>query len=175
MFTSGGQEPAVVSRNHRLNAKQAEAPYDRSVFISYRRQLSESLALLIRKDLTDHRCDAFVDTENLDSGEFDWRILSQIEARKHFIVILQPGSLDRISQDGDWLRREIAHALAHGRNIIPVTAEGFEFRPGVVLPPDVARLPSFQAVPIPSGYFDAALERLRTRFLKIPSNSTALP
>ena len=174
-MTSGGQGPAVVSRDHGLNARQAKAPDDRSVFISYRRRLSESLALLVRKDLTDHHFDVFVDTENLDSGEFDRRILSQIEARKHFIVILEPGSLDRINQDGDWLRREIAHALAHGRNIVPLTTGGFEFRPGLVLPPDVARLPSFNAVPIPPGYFGAALERLRTRFLKIPSNPTTHP
>ena len=136
------------------------------MFISYRRQLSESLALLIRKDLKEHRFDAFVDLENLDSGEFARKILTQIEAREHFIVLLQPGSLDRIGEDGDWLRREIAHALAYGRNLVPVTANGFEFRRDLMLPPDVARLSSFNAVPIQPGYFDAAMERLRTRFLK---------
>jgi hypothetical protein len=147
----------------------------RSVFISYRRQLSEPLALLIRKDLNEHRFDAFVDLENLDSGEFERKILSQIEAREHFIVLLQPGSLDRIGGDGDWLRREIAHALAHGRNVVPVTANGFEFRRDLVLPPDVARLSSFNAVAIQQGYFDAAMERLRTRFLKKSPSPTAQP
>jgi hypothetical protein len=147
----------------------------RSVFISYRRQLSESLALLIRKDLNEHRFDAFVDLENLDSGEFERKILSQIEAREHFIVLLQPGSLDRIREDDDWLRREIAHALAHDRNVVPVTANGFEFRRDLVLPSDVARLPSLNAVPIQPGYFDAAMERLRTRFLKKPPSPTAPP
>jgi hypothetical protein len=144
------------------------------VFISYRRQLSESLALLIRKDLNEHRVDAFVDFENLDSGEFARKILTQIEAREHFIVLLQPGSLDRIGEDGDWLRLEIAHALACGRNVVPVTANGFEFRRDLVLPLDVARLSSFNAVPIQPGYFDAAMERLRTRFLK-KSPNPAIP
>ena len=87
---------------------------------------------------------------------------------------LEPGSLDRIGQDGDWLRREIAHALAHGRNVVPLT-KGFEFGRDLALPPDVARLPLFNAVPIQPGYFDAAMERLRTRFLKVPSNPTARP
>ena len=74
--------------------------------------------------LLEHRFDTFMDVENLDSGEFPRAILSQIEAREHFIVLLQPGSLDHIGEDGDWLRREIAHALAHGRNVVPVTATG---------------------------------------------------
>ena len=115
-----------------------------------------------------------MDVQNLDSGEFERKILGQIEAREHFIVLLEPGSLDRIGQVGDWLRREIAHALAHGRNVVPVT-RGFEFGRDLVLPPDVARLPFFNAVPIQPGYFDAAMERLRTRFLKAPSNPAARP
>ena len=169
-----GRRGAQALQVRILEAPRTVARKGRSVFISYRRQLSESLALLVRRDLVEHRFDAFVDTENLDSGEFDQRILRQIEAREHFIVLLEPGSLDRIGQDGDWLRREIAHALAHGRNVVPLT-KGFEFGRDLALPPDVARLPLFNAVPIQPGYFDAAMERLRTRFLKVPSNPTARP
>lgn len=144
----------------------------RSVFISYRRQLSESLAQLVRKDLSQHRFDVFMDLKNLDSGEFEPTILSEIEAREHFIVVLEPGSLDQIGEDGDWLRREIACALAHDRNVVPVT-KGFEFRRDLVLPPDVARLPFFNALDIQQGYFDEAMERLRTRFLKMTSKPWA--
>ena len=49
----------------------------RSVFISYRRQLSESLALLVRKDLSQYRFDIFMDLKNLDSGEFEPTILQR--------------------------------------------------------------------------------------------------
>ena len=147
----------------------------RSVFISYRRQLSETLALLIRNHLVEHRFDTFMDLKNLDGGEFERTILNQIEAREHFIVLLQPGSLGQIGEAGDWLRREIAHALAHRRNVVPIIANGFEFRRDLVLPPDVARLPSFNGVPIQPGYFDAAMERLRTRFLKTPLKPPAAP
>jgi TIR domain len=147
-------------------AGAARAPEARAVFISYRRQLSEELAWSIRKDLTEHRFDVFVDLENLDSGEFAPTILNQIKAREHFIVLLQPGSLDRINEDGDWLRLEIACALALRRNVVPVTAKGFEFRHDIVLPSNVAKLPSLNAVTIPPGYFEEAMEKLRTRFLK---------
>ena len=168
--------PAARARERReLTESLAEAVArlgrdDRSVFISYRRELSESLARLVRDDLSKNGFDAFMDLDNLDSGEFEREILSQIEGRKHFIVLLEPGSLDQIDKDDDWLRREIAHALDHGRNVVPVTAKGFEFRKGLRLPPNVARLASYNAVTIPPLYFDAAMERLRIRFLKIPSN-----
>lgn len=150
-------------------AKRAEA-WARTVFISYRRQLSWQLAQLIHHNLVEHGFDAFMDYKNLDSGEFDRKILDEIARRCHFIVLLEPGSLDRIGDRGDWLRREIAHALATSRpNIVPVTASGFKFRRKPHLPPDVARLPSFNAVAVQQPeLFDAAMERLRTKFLKIP-------
>jgi hypothetical protein len=151
----------------------------RRVFISYRRQFSEHLAQRVRDNLVEHDFDTYLDLENLDSGEFDRKILSEIEACMHFIVLLQPGSLDRIGEDGDWLRREIAHALAYDRNVIPVTASRFEFHRGLVLPPDVERLRGFQAVDIPSGpsrYFNAAMKELRGKgFLKKTPKPPAPP
>ena len=140
----------------------------RSVFISYRRQLSWQLARLVCDDLDKHGFDAFMDVKDLDSGEFDRRILGEIEARMHFVVLLQPGSLDRIGEDGDWLRREIAHALRHGRNVVPVTANGFEFRRDRVLPPDVEKLPRLQVVIVgsQSELFPATMKLLRKQFLK---------
>jgi hypothetical protein len=159
-------------------ASGARALGGRSVFISYRRKLSERLALLVRNNLIEHHFDTFMDIQNLDSGEFGLTILRQIGAREHFIVLLEPGSLDHIGDDGDWMRREIAFALAYGRNnVVPVTAGGFEFRRDLVLPPDVARLPSFQAASIPKElqFFETAMEMLRTQFLKIPSSPAAPP
>jgi len=149
----------------------------RRVFVSYRRQLSWQLAELVRKNLVEHDFDVFMDHKNLDSGEFDRRILSEIEARAHFIVLLEAGSLDRIDENGDWLRREIAHAIAHSRNVVPVFAEGFKFRRDLVLPPEVAKLPSFNGVAVAAQpeYFNAAMKRLRTRFLKKPPKPAALP
>jgi len=138
----------------------------RSVFISYRRELSWALAHLVFNDLKGHGFDVFMDVESLDSGEFERVVLREIEARVHFVVVLAPGCLERIGEEGDWLRREIAHALAHDRNVVPLTVDGFKFRRDLMLAADVARLPGFNAVSIPPGYFDMAMERLRSRFLK---------
>jgi hypothetical protein len=161
--------PGTLLRGNRW-LRGARARAGRSVFISFRHELSENLARLVQTDLDKHGYDTFVAIEDLGSGEFERVILSQIEMRQHFVVLLEPRSLDRIGKDGDWLRREIAHALRHGRNVVPVTASGFEFSDDLVLPPDVAKLSHLNAVPIPPKYFNAAMEDLRTKFLKKPSN-----
>jgi TIR domain len=138
------------------------------VFLSYRREVSWTLAHAVRGELVPHGFDVFLDTQSIDSGEFERVILREIESRAHFLVLLEPQSLDRIAEPGDWLRREIAHALAHRRNIVPLLANGALLPRAADLPADVARLPSFNAVSVPHEYFTAAMQRLRERFLRPP-------
>ena len=49
-------------------------------------------------------------------------------------MLLEPGSLDRVGEPGDWLRREIVHALAHRRNVVPLLAGGVRMPPATDLP-----------------------------------------
>src|SRR5689334_10876092 len=86
---------------------------DTSVFICYRRSVSWALANLIRDDLERHGWDVWLDTVRLRVGEFEPRIRSEIARRRHFVVVLQPGSLQDIEDPDDWLHPEIACALAH--------------------------------------------------------------
>jgi TIR domain len=136
------------------------------VFLSYRREISWPLANAVRGALIGF--DVFLDTQSLDSGEFERVILREIEKRAHFLVLLEPRSLDRIGEPGDWLRREIAHALAHHRNVVPLLANGARMPRVTDLPSDLARLPSFNAVSVPHDYFTAAMQKLRERFLRVP-------
>jgi hypothetical protein len=138
----------------------------RSAFISYRRSVSWSTARLVVHNLAQHGFDAFMDVENIDSGEFEHAILAHIARREFFLVILEPGSLDRIHGDGDWMRREISHAIACRRRIVPLLCNGFVFRPDLALPPDIGRLPSYNAVTVPHDYFEEAMQKLRSRFLR---------
>ena len=73
-------------------------------------------------------------------------ILREIEARAHFLVLLEPVRWTAIAEPGDWLRREIAHALTHRRNVVPLLASGARMPRAADLPADLARLPSFNAV-----------------------------
>src|SRR5512135_3446982 len=100
---------------------------DNSVFISYRRNISAFIARAVFQDLRSNGIDAFMDVESIDSGQFDTVILNQIAARPYFLVILTPGTLDRCAEPGDWLLREMEHALELKRVIIPLVSPNFDF------------------------------------------------
>ena len=144
----------------------------KKVFLSYRRLKAAFLARAVFQHLTSEGYDVFMDVESLDSGEFPSLILRQIEARPHFVVALVPGSLERTVKEGDWLRREIEHAMRCERNIVPLLADGFSFdaekRDLAVgkLPSKIEQLGHHNSVSVPADYFKAAMDKLTTRFLK---------
>jgi tetratricopeptide (TPR) repeat protein len=140
---------------------------EKTVFISYRREVSSYIARAIFLDLRANGYDVFMDVESIDSGTFDTIILNQIEARGHFVLVLTPGSVERCVEEGDWLRREIEYAMEKRRNIVPVLTNGFEFD-GMdqCLTGKLRGLQRYNALPLYHEYFDEGMARLRTRFLK---------
>jgi hypothetical protein len=129
-------------------------------FISYRREGGSETARLIYQGLGNNKIRTFLDVEDLSSGHFDERLLREIEALPNFIVILTPGCLDRCKMEGDWFRREIEHAIATERNIIPVLKDGFKFPPINELPPLMAKLNKHSGVLFDHVYFSSTLEKI---------------
>lgn len=145
-------------------------PYqvEKTVFISYRRT-NVFHARAIFQNLRANGYDVFMDYESIDSGAFDQIILNQIKARAHFLVLLTPSALERCSEPGDWLRREIETAIEEKRNIVPLYFEGFDFADvQKYLPNHLHVLGTYNALRIPSDFFDEAMTRLRDRFLNKP-------
>lgn len=139
---------------------------DKTVFLCYRREVSWALAHLVRNDLVTHGFDVFLDVQGIGSGEFERVLLWEIGTRRYFLVLLEPRSLNRVTEPGDWLRREIAHALAHGRSVVPLLANGATMPRAQDLPADIARLPSYNAARVHHEYVDVAMQELRERFLR---------
>jgi tetratricopeptide (TPR) repeat protein len=140
---------------------------EKTVFISYRRSVSSFIARAIFLDLRAHGYDVFMDVESIDSGQFDTIILNQIAARAHFLVILTPGTVERCGEPGDWLRREIEHAIDLQRNIVPVLVNNFDFSDTEsCLTGKLSELNRYNGLNLPHDYFDAGMDRLRNRFLK---------
>lgn len=139
----------------------------RRVFISYRRDGASDLARVVRMELERRGYPCFLDVDDVGAGRFDARLLREIEAAPNFVLVLAAGSLDRCGDPDDWLRREIAHAVRHGRRIVPLVAEGFQFPTGADLPPEVARLAGLNAVVYSHAYFGASFDRLE-EFLRSP-------
>jgi hypothetical protein len=103
---------------------------------------------------------AFLDVGDVGPGEFDPQLLAAIEKAPYFIPILSPGSLDRCAHEDDWFRREIAHALAARRRIIPLLHEGMPPLSETTLPPDIAGLARMQVVWCSHYHFRDTMERL---------------
>lgn len=128
------------------------------IFISYRRDGGDATARLIYDRLTDDGYRVAFDLESLRNGEWDDQILEIVRECKDFIVVLNPGALDRCVKwemdnpvaegidENDWMRREIACALKSQKNVIPVMCRNFEFPLTKTLPKDIRTLPRHQAI-----------------------------
>jgi formylglycine-generating enzyme required for sulfatase activity len=91
------------------------------IFISYRRKPSAMLATLLARELNARGIDAFVDTRRTDGGgPFPDRLLRAIETADLFVCLLGEDTLA-----SDWVQREIEHAHAQGKILIPVFQESY--------------------------------------------------
>lgn len=129
------------------------------VFISYRREGGEFLAMHICSLLKERGYHPFYDIESMRNGRFNEQIYSVIAKCSDMILILPPHALDRCRNDGDWVREEIAHALRCGLNIVPVMMNGFDGFPED-LPDDIADVKYCQGVSASTEFFDAAMNRI---------------
>ncbi len=128
------------------------------LFISYRRDGGSSTAQLLRLALEKRGLEVFLDVEELGSGRFNKALLREIENCSVFLSILSPNALDRCTNTGDWVRAEIAQAIACDKLIIPVMVSGFDWPPS--LPDDIAELANFQGVRLIHDMFDACVDKL---------------
>lgn len=135
------------------------------IFFSYRREGGSDAARGLQQALKDdYRI--FLDVDRMPSGHFDSALLRSIESSPNFVVFLSPGSLDRCRHSDDWLRKEIGHAIATERNIVPVTLPGFAFPDPKTLPPDIADVARHNAVEYSHRYFYAMVEKMREHLVK---------
>jgi tetratricopeptide (TPR) repeat protein len=141
--------------------------FDNRVFISYRRSVTWALARLLSRYLVDQGFDVFMDVSSLESGEFERIIFSEIAARRHFLPILAPGVVERFIHENDLMRREIEYAMELQRNIVPIIVDEFSFTASAqFLVGKLGSLGNYNGVIVSHEFFDDAMERLRTHFLK---------
>jgi len=142
------------------------------IFLSYRRDGGETMAILLYDRLVAKGYNVFLDIESLNSGSFNKKLLSVIEGCTDVVVICSENSLDRCANEGDWVRMEIAHAFKNGKNVVPLMLRGFDWPK--VLPDDINALSIQNGVRANNiEFFDAAVDRLADKFLQsVPCAST---
>jgi hypothetical protein len=139
-------------------------PEKNDIFICYRTDGGEAMAILLRDRLAARGYRVFLDIEAMNSGAFNEKLLWVIEDCKDFVVVCSKGSLDRCKNDGDWVRMEIAHALRHEKNIVPIELRGFTWPE--YLPEDMDAFRMQNGINANDRvHFDAAISRMCSRFL----------
>jgi formylglycine-generating enzyme len=153
------------------------ARIEKTVFISYRRA-DRWAALAVFKDLTQHGYDVFIDYDGIASGDFERSIVDNLKARAHFLVLLSSTALEHCNDPGDWLHREILLAIETHRNIVPLLLDGFSFSSSTSrerLQGKLEPLSRYQSVSLHEEFFDAAMERLRSKFLMVSVDAVLHP
>ena len=131
---------------------------EHQIFISYRRDGGDDLAGRLADNLRGRGYNVFYDIESMRSGVFNEQIYTALDACEDVLVVLPQNSLARCANEDDWVRKEIARAIALGKNIIPIMMKGFSFPE--VLPDDIDKLRRYEGVHAISEYFVAMVDRL---------------
>lgn len=114
------------------------------IFVSYRRVGAIEFVEELYNRLQTRGYRVFLDLEELREGEYEKTLLNHIENCTDFILPLPPGALDRCFNPEDVVRKEIATALAMGKNIIPIYFHGFSMPDE--LPEDIEALRKHNAI-----------------------------
>ncbi len=124
------------------------------VFLSYRRNDTGGEAGRLA-DALEQRLEGapvFRDVADIAPGtEFDAELDREVAAARIVLVLIGPGWLTELRQrlehtDIDYVRAEVAAALAKRKRVIPVLLRGAALPPGAELPDDLRRLVKHQAM-----------------------------
>ncbi|MCL2101129.1 MAG: TIR domain-containing protein [Fibromonadales bacterium] len=140
-----------------------------NIFISYRRKGGFDSAKLLYDRLRLDGYSVSFDMDTLERGNFDSELESRVKKCRDFVVVLNPGIFDRFhdpecNPKDDWVRREIACAIAEKKNIVPVILDGFQWSKNP-LPPDVEDLARKNGIDFNPKYFEAMYASLKQKFL----------
>lgn len=139
----------------------------RKIFISYRRTDTADFTVALYNQLRDYfREDAiFKDINTIQAGqEFAEVLENALDTCAVVLVVIGPGwagkESNRLLDEGDWVRQEIAVALKRNLRVVPVLVNGTKMPTKDLLPPDLHGLTARQAHPIDNQRFEYDVERL---------------
>ena len=140
------------------------------IFISYRREGGYDTAKHLHDLLVRDGYNVSFDIDTLRNGDFDTQLLTRIEECKDFILIVDEHAFDRtldptFDPQKDWLRCELAHAIKHRKNIVPIFLSNVSTFPEG-LPEDIAAVSKKNGPQYNRYYFDHFYKKLRSEFLK---------
>lgn len=128
----------------------------KDIFISYRNDgCSNQFAHRLVDDLTNLGYSVYFNPNEQHSDSFPDRLKNAVKACKDFVLILSPGSIERLQRDDDidWVRDELLAARENGKHIIPVLVDGAAMPDSPDRMPEKLRfLPYVDAIKLPDAY-----------------------
>lgn len=109
---------------NKLMKFKEEVRYD--VFISYRHDGGQYLALLLYEHLIQKGVNVFWDKACLRAGHFDEQLYEKIEQSRNLIVVLSPQCIERLIEKGDWICKELHKAFRNEQSPVPVLMVAME-------------------------------------------------
>lgn len=131
-------------------------------FISYRRKESSIEVKNIYDALQTRGYSTFCDIYSLGSGKFNQGLITAIDNCTNFILVLGTHSLERCTDDSDWLYNEIKEALDKRKNIICVFTDDVHFPDS--LPGEIDDIRYQNGIKFDIFYFDNFIDRLISQF-----------
>ncbi|MBE2193794.1 MAG: SUMF1/EgtB/PvdO family nonheme iron enzyme [Anaerolinea sp.] len=131
------------------------------LFISYRRKSWDFTHRLVADLRGRISADIFVDFNSIDSSDFERSILFHLRQADCVLVLVSEHTFsERIHDEGDWMRKEIAEALRLGKPTVLLAHEGRYPPPADQLPPDIGAIAGRQGIEFYPRYWDAAVKEL---------------
>ena len=140
------------------------------IFISYRRDDAAGYARAVCDELARHfgAERVFMDVDDIGAGlAFDDAIRQAVGASRVLLVVMgtrwqgeRAGAAPRINDAGDFVRLEVAAALAAGLRVIPLLIDGATMPTAAELPDELRALARRNALEIDNTRFAVDIERL---------------
>jgi hypothetical protein len=146
------------------------------IFISYRRNDTQSVAAHLASRLKDAPgiSGVFLDVEGIEPGEpFPDRLKRSIQKSNTCLVLIgrewtgldQANNSSRIMQAGDFVRKEVASAIAQQKRVIPILVEGASMPEAAELPDDVVKVRDLNALFLRHASFEQDVSYILDRTL----------
>lgn len=134
------------------------------LFISYRRRFDAPYARLLKDGLTRAGFEVFRDVEDIEPGAaFPDTIRAAVEGCDAFLLLVSPGwveVMEELRSPEDFVRREVAGALARRVSLVPVLLGGARMPEANGLPEEIRDLAFRQAIELSDDRWDYDVGRL---------------
>ena len=133
------------------------------VFISYRHDGGQYLALLLFNYLSKKGISVFWDKDSLRAGHYEEQIYEVMRECENVLVILSENCIERLQEEDDWVRKELAYAFKIKSKVLMVSMEGVEFpkhADHMKLPEEIKQLPDCHGIDTNVALFDGVIDRI---------------